>query len=98
MRRESARLGAGQRRAEMHGLSVGIHGRAAQAPLSQLRQGVLRPLQQQQRSTASLRAHETRESVQQVFPVSSDAFYGLPSHVHQLNIPGSWLVNRITFH
>jgi len=88
MRRASTGLGARQRRAKMHGLPGGIHGRATQAPLSQLRQSVLRPLQQQQRPTASLRAHETRESVQQVFPVSSDAFYGLPGRVHQLNVSG----------
>jgi len=66
----------------------GIHGRAASASLSKLRQSVLRPLQQQQRPTASLRAYEACESVQQVFSVPSDTFYGLPGHVHQLNVSG----------
>lgn len=72
----------------MHGMPGGIHGRAASAPLSKLWQSVLRSLQQQQRPTASLRAHEACESVQQVFSVPSDTFYGLSGYIHQLNVSG----------
>jgi len=52
-------------------------------------------LQQQQRSTASFRAHKTCEGMQQVFPVSSDAFYGFSSLAHQMNISEMMLVNPI---
>lgn len=86
VRRKSARLDTGQRCTEMYGLPSRIHGSATQTPLPKLWQSVLRPLQQQQCSIASLWTYETRQSVQQVFLVPSDAVHCFPSHLHQLNV------------
>lgn len=63
MRGKGTGMGSRQRRATLHGMSIGVHGSKTQTPLQKLRQGVLRSLQQQQRGPATLRAHETRQGV-----------------------------------
>lgn len=86
MRGKSSSMDSGQRRSALHGLSFGLHRRASPSPLQKLRQSVLRPLQQQQRSAASVRPCQARTRLQQMFPLPRHTVHSVSTDAGQLKI------------